>query len=196
MATHSSILAWRIPRTEEPGGLQSMELQSQTQLKWPSTHVQSIFTHQMPSRHNTTIQGGFDYRTQILTQALTFQCFEEYPYSNKLDHNKNWNIKGLETKSFFYGEESGILIYIYIIYIYIYIYGCDKHLKTLIFLQMKMKLLFSASISCSLSNSCTAVRCCWGVRSWEWNLLEHERRGNDLLTSKQSQLRKCEKKQI
>ena len=24
MATHSSILAWRIPRTEEPGELQSM----------------------------------------------------------------------------------------------------------------------------------------------------------------------------
>ena len=24
MATHSSILAWRIPRTEEPGGLQFM----------------------------------------------------------------------------------------------------------------------------------------------------------------------------
>ena len=24
VATHSSILAWRIPRTEEPGGLQSM----------------------------------------------------------------------------------------------------------------------------------------------------------------------------
>ena len=27
MATHSSILAWRIPQTEEPGGLQSMGLQ-------------------------------------------------------------------------------------------------------------------------------------------------------------------------
>ena len=27
MATHSSILACRIPRTEEPGGLQSMGLQ-------------------------------------------------------------------------------------------------------------------------------------------------------------------------
>ena len=25
MATHSSILAWRIPRTEEPGGLQSIK---------------------------------------------------------------------------------------------------------------------------------------------------------------------------
>ena len=24
MATHSSILAWKIPRTNEPGGLQSM----------------------------------------------------------------------------------------------------------------------------------------------------------------------------
>ena len=27
MVTHSSILAWRIPGTEEPGGLQFMELQ-------------------------------------------------------------------------------------------------------------------------------------------------------------------------
>ena len=27
MATHSSILAWRIPWTEEPGGLQSMRSQ-------------------------------------------------------------------------------------------------------------------------------------------------------------------------
>ena len=27
MATHSSILAWRIPWTEEPGGLQSTESQ-------------------------------------------------------------------------------------------------------------------------------------------------------------------------
>ena len=27
MTTHSSILAWRIPQTEEPGGLQPMGLQ-------------------------------------------------------------------------------------------------------------------------------------------------------------------------
>ena len=33
MATHSSILAWKIPWTEEPGGLQSKGLQkSQTRL--------------------------------------------------------------------------------------------------------------------------------------------------------------------
>ena len=30
MATHSSILAWRIPWMEEPGQLQSMQSQSQT----------------------------------------------------------------------------------------------------------------------------------------------------------------------
>ena len=32
MATYSSILTWEIPWTEEPGGLQSMLSQSQTQL--------------------------------------------------------------------------------------------------------------------------------------------------------------------
>ena len=32
MATHSSILAWRIPWTEEPSGLQFIGLQSQTRL--------------------------------------------------------------------------------------------------------------------------------------------------------------------
>ena len=32
MATHSIILPWRIPWTEEPGGLQSMESQSWTRL--------------------------------------------------------------------------------------------------------------------------------------------------------------------
>ena len=32
MATHSSLLAWRTPWTEEPGGLQAMGSQSQMQL--------------------------------------------------------------------------------------------------------------------------------------------------------------------
>ena len=37
MATHSSILAWRIPWTEEPGGLQSVGLQRVRQ-GWVTTH--------------------------------------------------------------------------------------------------------------------------------------------------------------
>ena len=32
MATHPSTLAWKIPRTEEPGGLQSMGLQNRHDL--------------------------------------------------------------------------------------------------------------------------------------------------------------------
>ena len=40
MATHSSSLAWRITRTEEPGGLQSVGVtMSQTRLKPFSTHA-------------------------------------------------------------------------------------------------------------------------------------------------------------
>ena len=32
MATHTTILAWKIPWTEKPGGLQSLGSQSRTQL--------------------------------------------------------------------------------------------------------------------------------------------------------------------
>ena len=38
MATRSSILAWRILWTEEPGGLQSMVSQSETRLKQLRMH--------------------------------------------------------------------------------------------------------------------------------------------------------------
>ena len=38
MATHSSIVAWKIPWTEEPGGLQSMELQ-RVGHDWARTHT-------------------------------------------------------------------------------------------------------------------------------------------------------------
>ena len=41
MATHSSVLAWRIPGTEEPGGLPSMGSHSRTQQKWLSSSSSS-----------------------------------------------------------------------------------------------------------------------------------------------------------
>ena len=40
MATHSSILAWRIPWTEEPGGHRVAK--SQTRQKQLSTHIHTI----------------------------------------------------------------------------------------------------------------------------------------------------------
>ena len=50
MATHSSILAWRVPWTEEPGGLHGVTVQgvtqSRTQLKQPPhtahTHISCL----------------------------------------------------------------------------------------------------------------------------------------------------------
>ena len=46
MATFSSILAWWIPRTEDPGGLQSLELQSLAQLKQLVSHTRTTLYYQ------------------------------------------------------------------------------------------------------------------------------------------------------
>ena len=54
MATHSSILAWGIPWTEEPGGLQSKELQSWTQLS-ARTHTHT-HTHTRTPRTPSMIR--------------------------------------------------------------------------------------------------------------------------------------------
>ena len=43
MATHSSVLAWRIPGTGEPGGLPTMGSQSRTRLKRLSSSSSSTF---------------------------------------------------------------------------------------------------------------------------------------------------------
>ena len=44
MANNSNILAWKIPRTEEPGWLQSTELQSQVQ-QGTHMHTHKTLTH-------------------------------------------------------------------------------------------------------------------------------------------------------
>ena len=50
MATHSSVLAWRIPWTEEPGGLQAMQSQEVRQdLATKCTHAHT-HTHQSMSK--------------------------------------------------------------------------------------------------------------------------------------------------
>ena len=42
LTTYSSTLAWRIPWTEEPGGLQSKGWQSRTRLKWLNMHTYTL----------------------------------------------------------------------------------------------------------------------------------------------------------
>ena len=50
MATHSSILAWKIQWTEEPGGLQSMRSQkSHTQLSTAQLFVQYMYNNSLNS---------------------------------------------------------------------------------------------------------------------------------------------------
>ena len=53
MATHSSILAWRIQWTGKPDKLQSVGLQSQTQLKplsSSSRYISNAFTNEQTSK--------------------------------------------------------------------------------------------------------------------------------------------------
>ena len=67
MATHSSIFAWKIPRTEEPGRLQSMGLQrvGHKLSVYQYIHVSSLFSvlsqneHQAVSTRFNFPQNGF-----------------------------------------------------------------------------------------------------------------------------------------
>ena len=45
LATHSSILVWRIPWTQESGGLQSMDRVAKSQTQWTDYHFHFLFLH-------------------------------------------------------------------------------------------------------------------------------------------------------
>ena len=73
MALHSSILAWRIPWTEEPGGLLSTGLKSQAWLKWLSMHAHCL--------HSGSSQLTFQHwwrRVLISPHPLQPRFFVEY----------------------------------------------------------------------------------------------------------------------
>jgi len=67
MATHSSILAWRIPWTEEPGGLQSTGSQSQTRL---SNLTFSDLSYSVPVTLLTLYQNFLFYLSHPLPHAF------------------------------------------------------------------------------------------------------------------------------
>ena len=68
---HSSIPAWRIPRTEEPGGLWSTGSQSRTQLKRLSTH-----THAMLCGYSPSWPGKSPRRFALLFVFCSASCVE------------------------------------------------------------------------------------------------------------------------
>ena len=64
MATHSSILTWRIPQTEETGGLQSMEsqrvgLNRKGNSMLPRLLIQNLWGGVQPFQVLACIAGGF-----------------------------------------------------------------------------------------------------------------------------------------
>ena len=80
MATHSNILAWRIPWREESGGQQSMGSQSWTQLKRLSTHAHTFsqldVTDRVPATVKLTLQFSILHSLERLNYNIksTFQC--------------------------------------------------------------------------------------------------------------------------
>ena len=73
--THSRILAWRVPWTEEPGGLQSIGLQSQTRLRRLSTH-----THRTLIKMETTFPDPAGISLGVAFQVRRGrQCFWNNP---------------------------------------------------------------------------------------------------------------------
>ena len=59
MATHSGILAWRIPRTEKPGGLQSTGSQESDTTEQPTLSLYFSLSDKMRSRGCALIQHYF-----------------------------------------------------------------------------------------------------------------------------------------
>ena len=82
-ATHSSILAWKIPWTEEPGGLQSMGLQKRHDWVTEHTHKAHCFkTHLFVSEHLGCLwivsilnNAGNEYEGADIASISWFQLF-------------------------------------------------------------------------------------------------------------------------
>ena len=71
MATHSRILAWKIPWIEEPGGLQSMGSQS---LIWLSMHAKQSRSVAANSTQRTIVVFFFNFYLFIFGWILSAVC--------------------------------------------------------------------------------------------------------------------------
>ena len=78
MATHSSALAWRIPWTEEPGGLQSMgstqrvghEWSNREEHKWRQTPDPATDTNRGAHLHTTLVAARVPLKSVIFTNSF------------------------------------------------------------------------------------------------------------------------------
>ena len=130
MTTHSSILAWRIPWTEEPGRLQSISVaESWTQLKWFSTHTHTHRvtnkTEKIPPKRQFHFQEGTQGKcihkntsTEMFTETL-FQITPNWLTFPSNDHQTiTWTM--------------GYIPNIYLIYIIMLKWMNYRHMQQLI----------------------------------------------------------------
>ena len=66
MAPHSSVLAWKIPRTEEPGGLQSVGLQRTRASLRESDTAERL----SPINHSVLVEPGADLQLSSLPVTM------------------------------------------------------------------------------------------------------------------------------
>ena len=99
MTIHSSILFWEIPRTEKPGGLQSMEVaKSQTWLSDYSTSTAISYTNSLICLYSAHLQKAVcmasllsplgPYRNQLYTVSQIF--LEEYKSDRLCGSSSQW----------------------------------------------------------------------------------------------------------
>ena len=95
MATHSNILAWRIPWTEEPGGLQSMGSQ-RVGHNWVANTL--TFYLLRPQLFKETTEKQFHSKINFNQLGFTFMAQKSYLMMNKVCthmgeiHRDYWNI--------------------------------------------------------------------------------------------------------
>jgi len=73
-AIYSSVLAWRIPWTEEPGGLQFMGSQIQAWLKWLSTHSPCMLYVKVVPRVN--LKSSHHGEKKIFSMSLILEVYD------------------------------------------------------------------------------------------------------------------------
>ena len=87
MATHSSILTWKVPWTDEPGGLQSVGLQSQT---WLSMHIASKVIIDTVGLISTIFVTVFSLLPLFFVLIFIFQSYSAFGGFNWMFYVLDW----------------------------------------------------------------------------------------------------------
>ena len=89
MATHSSTLAWEIPGAEEPGRLQSMELQ-RVEHNWACLHVRELRAHKLCGLAEKKSAEEYAYHPRVRKACISKM---QDPKGKILIHLLNLNLK-------------------------------------------------------------------------------------------------------